>query len=79
MSLIDRYNNNKPDNAKANTIGGDKTPLEPDGGLNLSTDGAKITKARNGELGSGLPAGAIANGFESYTPGNSYSTVVKKD
>ena len=35
---------------KADTKGGDKTKIEADGGLNLSKDDKKLTKARGGAL-----------------------------
>lgn len=84
MSLIDKYNNEKPASAKANTRGVDLTPIG-DGGkgypeFSPSSDFIKdekaLTKARLGALGSMPNEGFTAPG---YNPGNTYSNNVKKD
>lgn len=50
MTLEERLAKNPPANSKANTKGGDKTPIEADGGLDLSKDEAKLKQARGGKL-----------------------------
>lgn len=52
MAILDLYNKNTPKTGKANTKGGDKTPIEADGGLNLSKNEKALKKARGGELNS---------------------------
>ena len=52
MTLEERLKQTPPASSKANTKGGDKTPLEADGGLDLSKDEAKIKQARGGKLNS---------------------------
>lgn len=58
-----------PSTSKANTKGGDKTPLEGDGGLDLSKDEAAIEAAGGRKLGRG------ASGF---APGKSYTETFKR-
>jgi hypothetical protein len=53
MTLEERLQNNPPITSQANLNGGDKTPLEDDGGLNLSKDEVAITKAGGRQLGQG--------------------------
>ena len=63
MDLLDRYNSGIPDNGKiSNNL--DKTPIEPDGGLNLAIDQQRIKKSAGGELG---------NGAGGWSPTNKYS------
>lgn len=50
MTLEERLAKNPPANSRANTKGGDKTPIEADGGLDLSKDEAKLKQARGGKL-----------------------------
>lgn len=50
MTLEERLKGNPPATAKANVKGGDKTPIEADGGLDLSKDEAKLKQARGGKL-----------------------------
>lgn len=50
MTLEERLTKNPPSNSKANTKGKDKTPIEADGGLDLSKDEAKLKQARGGKL-----------------------------
>jgi hypothetical protein len=69
MSLVEKYNNEKPRTAQANLKGGDKTLIEGDGGLDLSTDEKAIKKARGYELGAG-PSGYKGSG---NTPSKKYS------
>jgi hypothetical protein len=57
MSLVEKYNNEKPRTAEANLVGGDKTLIEGDGGLDLSVNEKALKKARNGEIGQGTPRG----------------------
>lgn len=49
-SIIDIYKKSTPTTGKANLKGGDKTKIEADGGLNLSTDVKALKKARGGDL-----------------------------
>jgi hypothetical protein len=49
-SIIDIYTKSTPKQGIANIKGGDKTPINADGGLNLSTDETKLTKARKGKV-----------------------------
>jgi len=63
MDLLDRYNSGIPDNGKiSNNL--DKTPIEPDGGLNLAIDQQRIKKSGGRELG---------NGAGGWSPTNKYS------
>ena len=50
MTLEERLEKQPPATSKANTKGGDKTPIEADGGLDLSMDEAKLKQARGGKL-----------------------------
>jgi hypothetical protein len=49
-SILEMYEKSIPKAAKADTKGGDKTKIEADGGLNLSKDDKKLSKARGGAL-----------------------------
>ncbi len=49
-SIIDIYKKSTPKQGIANIKGGDKTPINADGGVNLSKDETKLTKARKGVL-----------------------------
>lgn len=69
MSLIDRLKSNPPATSIINDKGGDKTPIEKDGGLDLSADEKALLKARGAELGSGLGG---------YTTKKPYSSVAPK-
>ena len=53
MTLEERLKQAPPASSKANTTGGDKTPLEADGGLDLSKDEQAIKKSGGRELGNG--------------------------
>jgi hypothetical protein len=53
MTLEERLKQTPPASSKANTNGGDKTPLEADGGLDLSKDEQAIKKSGGRELGNG--------------------------
>ena len=53
MTLEERLKQTPPDTSKANTNGGDKTPLEADGGLDLSKDETAIEKAGGRKIGKG--------------------------
>jgi hypothetical protein len=66
MDLINRFNSAQPNTAKIKG-GPDKTPIEADGGLNLSKDEAKIKKAGGRELGNG---GAGYNNIKPYSSTN---------
>lgn len=68
--LVDLYNKEKPLTGRANLKGGDKTPIEADGGKNLSTDEKALKKARGGEIGQGTPRG--------YTNGKNYSSIPRE-
>lgn len=49
-NLKKMFERNKPMTAMANLKGGDKTPIEADGGLDLSADEARLERARGGKL-----------------------------
>lgn len=49
-SIIEIFEKTPPTTGKIDSKGKDKTPIEPDGGLNLSTDEGKLKKARGGDL-----------------------------
>ena len=68
MSLVDKYNNEKPRTAQANLKGGDKTLIEGDGGLDLSVNEKALKKARGGEIGS--PTG--------WVPSKNYSSIPRE-
>lgn len=70
MGLVELYEKEKPLTAKVNTKGGDKTPIEADGGLDLSKDEKALKRGRGGEIGQGTPKG--------YTPGRNYSSIPKE-
>lgn len=53
MTLEERLKQTPPDSSKANTKGGDKTPLEADGGLDLSKDEKAIEKSGGRKIGKG--------------------------
>jgi hypothetical protein len=63
MDLLDRYTSATPSTGKI-TNNLDKTPIEPDGGLNLATDQQRIKKAGGRDLG---------NGAGGWNPTNKYS------
>jgi hypothetical protein len=49
-SILDLYKKAVPTNGKIDIKGKDKTPLNPDGGLNLAKDDKRLLKARGGAL-----------------------------
>lgn len=49
-SILDIYKKTPPKTGLVNTKGGDKTPINADGGKDLSKDESKLTKARGGKL-----------------------------
>ncbi len=49
-SIIEMFEKTPPKTGKIDSKGKDKTPIEADGGLNLSKDDGKLKKARGGEL-----------------------------
>jgi hypothetical protein len=49
-SILDIYTKTPPTNGKIDTKVKEKTPIEPDGGLNLSKDDVKLERARGGKL-----------------------------
>jgi hypothetical protein len=49
-SIIDIYTKSIPKTGVANIKGGDKTPISADGGVNLTTDESKLSKARKGAV-----------------------------
>lgn len=49
-SILEIFEKTPPKNGKIDTKGKDKTPIEPDGGLNLATDDKKLKKARGGDV-----------------------------
>ncbi len=68
MTLEERYKTNPPITSKANLKGIDKTPIEADGGRDLSKDEKAIEKAL------GRPIGRGAAG---YAPQKPYSDKFK--
>lgn len=68
MTLEERLKKNAPTQSKANLKGGDKTPLEADGGLDLSKNEKAIAKAGGRKLG---------NGSGGHTPVKPYSDIFK--
>jgi hypothetical protein len=70
MGLVELYEREKPITAKINSIGTDKTPIEADGGLDLSKDAAALKRGRGGVIGQGTPRG--------YAPGNNYSSIPRE-
>jgi hypothetical protein len=67
MGLVELYEKQKPINSRVDLIGGDKTPIEADGGLDLSKDEGALKRGRGGVIGQGTPKG--------YSPGNNYSSI----
>ena len=49
-SIIDIYTKSIPKTGVANIKGGDKTPISADGGVNLTTNESKLSKARKGAV-----------------------------
>ena len=49
-SIIELYGEVGPTTGTINKKGTDKTPINSDGGLNLSKDETKLKKARGGQL-----------------------------
>ena len=47
-SIIELYGTTGPKTGAANIKGGDKTPINADGGRNLSKDETRLAKARKG-------------------------------
>jgi hypothetical protein len=60
-SIIDIYKKGIPTTGKADLKGGDKTKIEADGGLNLSKDDKKLSKARGGQLNDKKYSDSIKN------------------
>jgi hypothetical protein len=60
-SILDIYKKTPPKTGIVNTKGGDKTPLNADGGKNLSTDEKAIVKARGGALNSKKYSDTVTN------------------
>lgn len=48
--ILDLYGTTGPKTGAANLKGGDKTPINADGGMDLSKDETKLTKARKGAV-----------------------------
>jgi hypothetical protein len=48
--ILELYGTTGPKTGTIDSKGKDKTPIEPDGGLNLSTDEKALAKARGGKL-----------------------------
>jgi hypothetical protein len=63
MDLLDRYLASTPNSGKV-TNNLDKTPIEPDGGLNLAINQSRIKNAGGRDLG---------NGAGGWNPTNKYS------
>lgn len=49
-SILDIYTKTPPKTGKLDSKAKDKTPINPDGGLNLASDDTKLQKARGGKL-----------------------------
>ena len=49
-SILELYGTTGPKTGTIDSTGKDKTPIEPDGGLDLSKDENKLKKARGGDL-----------------------------
>jgi hypothetical protein len=49
-SIIDIYEKTPPKTGKIDPKGKDKTPIEADGGLDLSKNESRLKKARGGDL-----------------------------
>lgn len=62
MTLEERLAQTPPPTSKANIVGGDKTLLEADGGLDLSKDQVAIEKAGGRKIGQG------AGGYDAGKP-----------
>jgi hypothetical protein len=48
--ILDLYGKTGPKTGAANLKGGDKTPINADGGKDLSKDETRLTKARKGAV-----------------------------
>ena len=48
--ILELYGTTGPKTGQIDSKAKDKTPISPDGGLNLATDDKKILKARGGSL-----------------------------
>ena len=48
--ILELYGTTGPKTGTIDSKGKDKTPIEPDGGLNLAKDEKKLLKARGGSL-----------------------------
>jgi hypothetical protein len=48
--ILDLYGTTGPKTGAANIKGGDKTPINADGGRDLSKDETRLTKARKGAV-----------------------------
>jgi hypothetical protein len=48
--ILDLYGTTGPKTGAANLKGGDKTPINADGGMDLSKDETRLTKARKGAV-----------------------------
>jgi hypothetical protein len=48
--ILDLYGTTGPKTGAANLKGGDKTPINADGGKDLSKDETRLTKARKGAV-----------------------------
>jgi hypothetical protein len=49
-SILELYGTTGPKTGTIDSKGKDKTPIEPDGGLDLAKDEKKLKKARGGDL-----------------------------
>ena len=70
MALVDLFEKEPPLQSKANVKGRDKTPIEADGGLDLSKNEKALKEGRNGEIGQGSPKG--------YNSKKTYSSLPRK-
>lgn len=57
MGLVDKFLKERPLTSRIDPNGTDKTPIENDGGLNLSVDEGALKNGRGGVIGQGTPQG----------------------
>lgn len=67
MDLLNKFKSTPPPTSKYKG-GPDKTPIEADGGLDLSKDEAKIKKAKGREFGQGSGGWSDVKPYSSSNP-----------
>ena len=60
-SILETFLKTPPTTGKINSTGKDKTPIEADGGLDLSKDEKKLKKARGGDLNTKKYSDTVTN------------------